>query len=440
MRVYYVQARIGFWSIDQKQKLVIYAKCKGLSFFKITLYRTFALLVTIIFFTIQNTFKMSFIILGGYNYANRRLIYEFEKLGKQARIVKPDYLLPFVSDTKADRIYIQNDSDKPRRIYKNSVSCIVPRIGYDLQFYSKCVEQLNKNIGIPTTADATALLNAQDKIRTIQLLSQNGIKTPRTFAVKSAKNVAFMVDTLGGFPVVAKLIYGSRGVGIFILTDELSGSTALDAFTSQGHSLLLQQFVETAKDDTRKHDFRAVVIDGQVVASIKRNSVGGDFRTNASLKEDCEAVELDEDMKAIAIKAAFAVGLDCAGVDLARDCETGEVYCYEVNGNFNFKSTEKFSQKNVAKAIVEFAIKQSGEKIEVDATRNTPLSNDTACSLIHAQKGEGIPFLVFPESDDKESDELEMSSNGTAKPINVNTEKFKMSIGEPSIFSPSKHF
>jgi ribosomal protein S6--L-glutamate ligase len=412
------------------------------SFFFFRLFNTFALFIKNIFYHLQNTFIMSsFLILGGYNYANRRLVYEFEKLGKEARIIKPDYLLPFVSDTKADRIYIQNDSDKPRRIYKNSVNCIVPRIGYDLQFYSKCVEQLNKNIGIPTTADATALLNAQDKIRTIQLLSQNGIKTPRTFAVKSAKNVAFMVDTLGGFPVVAKLIYGSRGVGIFILTDELSGATALDAFTSQGHSLLLQQFIETAKDDKRKHDFRAVVVDGKIVASIKRNSVGGDFRTNASIKEDCEDVELDEDMKAIAIKAAKAVGLDCAGVDLARDCETGEVYVYEVNGNFNFKSTEKFSKKNVAKTIVEFAIKQSGKDITIDASRQSPLSNDVSFSVLNAHKSIGIPFLSVEDTDNELGEDLEMSSNGTAKPIRYHHEMLKASIGEQSIFnSPIKPY
>jgi ribosomal protein S6--L-glutamate ligase len=409
------------------------------SFFFFSLFNTFVLFIKYIFSHSQNTFFMeSFLILGGYNYANRRLVYEFNKQGKDARIVKPDYLLPFVSDTKADRIYIQNNEDKPRRIYKKYVDCIVPRIGYDLQFYSKCVEQLNKNIGIPTTADATGLLNAQDKIRTIQLLSQNGIKTPRTFAVKSSMNMAFMVDALGGFPIVAKLIYGSRGVGIFILTDELSGSTALDAFTSQGHSLLLQQFIETAKDDKRKHDFRAVVVDGKVVASIKRNSVGGDFRTNASIKEDCEGVELDDDMQVIAIQAAKAVGLDCAGVDLARDCETGEVYVYEVNGNFNFKSTEKFSEKNVAKTIVDFAIKQSGKSISIDASRQTAAKNDVPyCFSIST--GGGIPFLTFPESEDGENDELEMSSNGTAKPIRYNHEQLKASIGEKSIFhSPIK--
>jgi RimK family alpha-L-glutamate ligase len=219
-------------------------------------------------------------------------------------------------------------------------------------------------MGIPTTANADALLNAQDKVKTIQLLSQRIIKTPRTFALKGMANVKWIVEKLGGFPVVGKLLFGSQGKGVFILTEALSAKTTVDTFLIQGNELLLQQYIETAEKNRAKKDFRAVVVDGKVVAAIQRNSVGDDFRTNASLKEDCEGVELDEEMTRIALKCADAVGLAVAGVDLAKDVHTGAIYCYEVNGNMNYKSTEKFSKKNVAKAIAEYAIRlaDAGDK------------------------------------------------------------------------------
>lgn len=299
-----------------------------------------------------------FLILGIQNYANRRILFELNQKGVEARILNPKQLLPFVNDKKDDRIYIQRPGhDEPKRIYKKSLTAIIPRIGGELQFYSKSVEHIENNIGIPSTSSAVGLLNAQDKIRTIQMLSQHGIKTPKTFAVKKVDDLEWVVKQLGGYPVVAKLIYGSQGIGVFILTEPLSASTAVDAFNSQGHALLLQQFIETAEMDNAKHDFRAVVVDCKVVAAIKRKSVGKDFRTNASIKEDCEKADLSDEMKDIAIRAASAVGLACAGVDLAVDIKTGEIYCYEVNGNFNFKSTEKFSKINVAKFIVEYALK-----------------------------------------------------------------------------------
>lgn len=371
--------------------------------------------------------EKKFLIIGSKNYANRRILHEFEQKGYEANILDPKKLLPFVNDKARDRIYVvSDDSDEPKRIYKKSLSAIVPRIGKDLQFFSKSVEQLHKNIGIPTTATTEGLLNAQDKIRSIQLLSQNGIKTPKTFAIKeTGSNFTWIVDSLGGFPIVAKLIYGSQGIGVFILTEMLSASTALDAFTSQGHSLLLQQFVETAKDDDSKCDFRAVVVNDKVVAAIKRKSVGKDFRTNTSLKEDCEGVELDKEMQEIAVKAAKAVGLDCAGVDLAKDYETGEIYCYEVNGNFNFKSTEKFSKKNVAKSIVEYAISISepiqptGKSLstwDLEFMRRQGKTDNSKFDVKQfdvaplSKKSEGIPFLDFTDEGENSNDDFEFSA------------------------------
>ena len=256
---------------------------------------------------------MKYVILGSINYANRRLVHEFKLKGQEATILDPVNILSFVNDKRDDRIYIQGFTETPQRLYKKNLKGIVPRIGKDLQFHAKTVEHINKNIGVPSTATATALLNAQDKFLTTQLLSQAGVKTPKTFAVKKTDNPKWIVEMLGGFPIVAKINYGSQGVGVFILTEELSASTALSTFTALGHNLILQEFVETAKDDTRKHDYRAFVVDGKVVAAIKRNSTNGDFRTNTSIQEDCEGVELDEDMKVIAIKAAVkSIFLDLA--------------------------------------------------------------------------------------------------------------------------------
>lgn len=375
---------------------------------------------------------MKYYILGSLNYANRRLVYEFEQYGKEAVILDPSLFIPYVNDKRDDRLYFQGAEDEPIRVYKKHFKGLIPRIGKNLQYHAKTVEHIANNIGVPTTATAQGLLNAQDKFLTTQLLSQNGIKTPKTFTITKIDNAQWLIKMLGGFPIVAKVNYGSQGVGVFLLTETLSASTALSTFAALGHNLILQEFIETAKDDTKKHDFRAVVVDGRVVAAIKRNSVGGDFRTNTSIKEDCEGVELDDDMKEVAINAAKAVGLSVAGVDLARHYETKEIYCYEVNGNMNFKSTEKFSEKNVAKAIVEYAMKVSGETI-IEASRKPQ-------SKINAQNGKsvGIPFLEFPDGDNG-LDELEMSSNGTAKPIRIQTELFAHKNGMESIFSsPSK--
>ena len=390
-----------------------------------------------------------FLILGSVNYANRRILHELQQMGHEAEILDPSRLLPYVTDTKNDRIYVTtSNSEEPRRIYKKTVSCIIPRVGSGLSFYAKSVEHINLNIGVPSTATANGLLTAQDKVRTIQVLSRKGIKTPRTFAAKNAQNLTWIVKQLGGFPVVAKLLFGSQGVGVFILTESLSAKTGLDAFTSQGHPLLIQQFIETAKRNENKHDFRAVVVNGEVVAAIRRNSVGDDFRTNASLKEDCEGVELDAEMKQIAINSAAACGLACAGVDIAKDVNTGEIYVYEVNGNFNFKSTEKYSRKNVAQKIANYAVSISSdatgkvdEEMKAFAVKMREMSdfpqyqereavNELFVSAMSTVKG--IPFLHFPDdqtdtNDGFLDDPLEMCAFGK-KPPQTKLERFNASI------------
>jgi ribosomal protein S6--L-glutamate ligase len=374
-----------------------------------------------------------YLILGGRNYANRRLLHEFQQLGHKAQIMNPAKLLPHITDTRDDKIYVSNAKyEEPERIYKKTVSAIVPRIGTDLGFYAKAVEHMNLNMGIPSTATAAGLLTAQDKVRTIQVLSRAKIKVPKTFAAKKVENLSWLIEKLGNFPIVAKLIFGSRGVGVFILTEALSASTGLEAFASQGHALLLQQFIETAKKDEKKHDFRAVVLNGEVIASIKRNSVGGDFRTNASIKEDCEGVELDDEMKEIAVKASEACGLAFSGVDLAKDIDTGIVYVYEVNGNPNYKATERYSKINVAKKLAEYAVglARKTQKEEVQALEKSPLGSfatkfnrsefnralDPYDYEFPQNAPKGIPFLEFPDEDeDDNEDEFEAAVYSTAR-------------------------
>lgn len=348
-----------------------------------------------------------FFIIGSVNYANRRLLHEFKLQGHEAEIVAPESLVPFVTDTRNDRVYrTTTNGNEPQRIYKKSVNGIVSRIGNGLTFHAKTIEHMNGSMGIPSTAKATALLTANDKVKTIQVFSQNKIKTPKTFAVKKTANLEFMVEKLGGYPIVGKTVTGSQGKGIFILNEAVSASTTLDAILNLGHEILLQQFIETSQQNEPKHDFRLVVVDGEVVAAIRRNSQNNDFRTNASLKEDCEAYEPSEAMKQLAINAANAVGLNVAGVDIAIEAKTGEMFIYEINGNMNFKSTEKYSKKNVAKAIVDYAV-----KISLPDTDPKPPSVQNSYMGILSKEIKGIPFLTFPsDTDDDELDDMESRS------------------------------
>lgn len=293
-----------------------------------------------------------FLIIGSGNYSNRRIKKELRKLGHVAKIANPLKFNILLSDKKRrDRIYYNKN-----RIYKTTIDCIIPRIGSQLAYGAASVEQMQTNIGIKTTSSATGLLNASNKLKSMQLMSSKGVLVPKTMYIKKSDNFAWMVKKLGGFPIVAKLIRGSQGVGTFILNDELSASTALETFSSLKQHLILQTFIKTAEEKQKANDIRAIVIGGRVIGAYKRYSLDSDFRSNFSISKLGEKYTLSDEQKTIAVKAAEAVGLwGCAGVDLAENVNNGKTYCYEVNGNFSIYGFEKVTEINAAKEIAMFA-------------------------------------------------------------------------------------
>lgn len=299
------------------------------------------------------------LILGSHNYSNKRILKELKKLGHKARIITPTKFNIYISDKKKhDRIYYNT-----KRIYRNTVDCIIPRIGRDLDYNAASVEQMNLNIGIPSTSSSMGLLNASNKLKSIQLLSRASLLVPATMYIKKSDNFKWMVKKLGGFPIVAKLIRGSQGVGTFILNDELAASTALQTFASLKQHLLLQRFIKTAEEKSSANDIRAIVVNGEVIGAYRRYSLNDDFRSNYSISKLGEKIKLSDEQKEIAVNAAKAVGLSgCAGVDLAENVDNGKTYIYEVNGNFSLFGFEKVTGINAAKKIAEYAIELAENK------------------------------------------------------------------------------
>jgi ribosomal protein S6--L-glutamate ligase len=343
-----------------------------------------------------------YLIVGGKCFETRRLLYELKQKGKDVRIISPEHLLMFVEDrAKGDCLYYTKN-EKPQRIYKKDVAVVIPRIGKDLEIHAKAIKHI-QNLGIAVTSPSDGLLTARDKMLTTLKLSENGIVTPKTILYRKPLHFSWIVEKLGGFPIIAKLLSGSRGVGVFILSDKLSASTALETISTLGHSLQLQAYVESSDKDTNKHDFRLIVINGKVVCCIKRFSLDGDFRSNASISKQAEKHEPSEAMKKLALEAAKAVGLDdCCGVDVVTRKEDGKMFVIEVNGNFGYLNAERFSKINVAKILAEYAIKISDDTAPSSSNQSmfsSVNSNSSDGLTDEKDDDEGIPFDRYTDKD-----------------------------------------
>jgi ribosomal protein S6--L-glutamate ligase len=272
--------------------------------------------------------KRKVLILGSKNYGNRRILRECINLGMKAQIVEPENFILSISNINGnDKIYY-----KGKRIFKNSIDFVIARIGNEFETGVKVLEHLTKNLGIPASASAEGLLQASDKFLCSQVLSAKRISTPKSVHFKKAENYQLLKKLVGGYPFVAKLLYGSQGKGVFLINDDLSGSTALSTI-SNIKKVVLQQYIETAKKDENKNDIRAFVVGGKVVAAMKRYSIKNDFRSNYSISKQAVKVTLSDEQKKLAIQAAESLNLNICGVDIVTDVTTKKDYVIECNGN-----------------------------------------------------------------------------------------------------------
>jgi len=288
--------------------------------------------------------------------------------GHTVEICDPtDFYLEVSNKSGHDKIY-----RKGQRVFANSIDAVIPRIGKGLTYGASVVRHLTENLKIYSTSTADGLLNASDKWKTTQMLSKSRVLTPLSTYVHKPEDPSFLIDLVGGLPCVAKIQRGSQGQGVFILETELAASTTLQSFSAINVNIILQQFIETAKEDEKKSDIRAYVVGDKVSAAYKRFSLDSDFRSNYTISKAGEKVDLTEDEEYMAVAAAKSLQLDVAGVDLARNVNDDRTYCIEVNGNGSLNGISKVTGHDVAGDIIKH-VESKVDKGEPSLTRS--LSN-----------------------------------------------------------------
>lgn len=270
--------------------------------------------------------NMKIFVLNNYpeNSSTKRLVSTGEKRGHQVEVVPYNDLYLHLSDSPNghDKIY-----QKGTKLDVKSCDAVIPRMGNNLNYGLYVLEHFVGNMKVPSTSSPDGLATAANKFLTSQKLSQEKVRIPKTIFAYKPESVDFLIDKVGGLPCIAKTVLGSQGVGVMILETKLAANTTLETLFKNDIEINLQQFLEA-----NGKDIRVIVVDNEVVVAMERTSNKGDFRANLSKGGAGRKIDLTQDEKEMAVKAAQAVGLgDFAGVDLIRAKE--HTYCIEVNGN-----------------------------------------------------------------------------------------------------------
>lgn len=244
------------------------------------------------------------------------------------------------------------DSNDPAIYYNHqkldNVHAVIPRIGTAATAYGSAVIRQFENLKVFSTLSPEPLLKARNKLSCLQLLSAEGINVPRSAISNNLYSLSFVIDQVGPSPHIVKLASGTQGLGVILSETKSNAESIIEAFQKTEEKVLIQKFVA----ESRGTDVRVFVIDGKIVASMKRTAKAGEFRSNIHRGASSEKIELTEEEKYIALKATEIMGLKIAGVDMLQSNEGPIVL--EVNASPGLEGIESTSGVDVAKCIIEF--------------------------------------------------------------------------------------
>ncbi len=238
---------------------------------------------------------------------------------------------------------------------------VIPRIGASVTQQGAAVITHFELMNVFTAARANALLLGRDKLRCLQQLHRQGLSTPKTVALGQHSDLWSAVNALDGFPVVIKLLEGTHGIGVILCESMQQTESTVEAFQRLKERVIMQEFIKESKGT----DIRALVVDGEVVASMKRQAQEGEFRSNLHRGASASAEKLTQTEMNIVVRATKAVGLSVAGVDLLRS-ERGPLIM-EVNASPGLEGIETMTGTNVAAKIIQFIEKKVRERRRAQA-------------------------------------------------------------------------
>ncbi len=278
-------------------------------------------------------------------YSTKRLKEAARERGHEARVI--DYV----------RCYMDITSNHPRVMYQGDAlphyDAIIPRIGATHTFYGTAVVRQFEMMGVFPANESQAISRSRDKLRSLQILSRDGLGLPVTGMASSPSDIDGVIELVGGAPLVVKLIEGTQGVGVVLAETKKAAQSVIEAFRGLKADILVQQFIK----ESGGKDVRCFVVGNKVIAAMERTGAPGDFRSNLHRGGSAEVTRLTAEEKRTALRSAKVLGLNVAGVDLLRS-DRGPLVM-EVNSSPGLEGIEYSTGIDVAGSIIEFLEKNA---------------------------------------------------------------------------------
>lgn len=282
-------------------------------------------------------------------YSTRRLVDAATARGHKVTVIDPLRLAISVS-RRTPKLYYGG------RELRN-VDAVIPRIGASITAYGLAVLRQFEMMGSFPLNESQAIARSRDKLRCLQILSREEIGMPETAYARKPGDVAKVLEVVGGAPVVIKLLEGTQGKGVVLAETSSAAKSVIEAFHDLQQDILVQRFVK----ESSGRDVRAFVVGRRVVAAMERRNPNKDeFRSNIHRGGEGHPIKLEREYRETALRAASALGLDVAGVDMLISNEGPMIM--EVNSSPGLEGIETTTSVDVATSIIRHMERIIGRK------------------------------------------------------------------------------
>ncbi len=202
-------------------------------------------------------------------------------------------------------------------------------------------------MGVSVVNSVSSLLLMRNKAETMRRLVSARLPVPKTLITESIDDAAIFVKE--HFPCVLKPITGFGGLGVQLIEREFDLENIYDylKFHSQlfgKGAYLLQEYVKSPG-----YDIRALVLDGEVIATMQR--VGGDGITT-NIHTGGVPRENTLDVSDLSLKAAKSVKGRLVGVDIIPDVD-GNLWVLEANATPGWIGLQQVTDFDISKRIAD---------------------------------------------------------------------------------------
>jgi ribosomal protein S6--L-glutamate ligase len=203
-------------------------------------------------------------------------------------------------------------------------------------------------MGIYALNSSLSITWTRDKLRALQLLARKNLPLPITGFADSPEETEKLIDTVGGAPLIIRLLEGTEGRGTIFAETHQAAVSVINAFKQLKTNILVQECIQEAMGN----DIRCIVVGNKVIAAIKRSFHETGPHAARHTTKSTTLIEITAAEKKMAIHAAKAMKLNLACVDLIRSNRGPLVL--DIDCSPSIEMLEKITKIDIIDPIIQF--------------------------------------------------------------------------------------